>query len=811
MGVKPKKGAAKKESTSVRAKEALKKELVHGEGNERARLKVLDSLHSTAVLTSRVTSVDVKFEQVTLSLFGKELISDATIEISAGRRYGLIGPNGCGKSTLLAALACREIPIPDHIDIWHVHQEADPTEVSALDAVVKTASDEVERLEAMILKLSTEDAEENADILEALGDKLDRFDTNSFVPDAGALLHGLGFTEAMMHKATKDMSGGWRMRVALSQALFQKPSLLILDEPTNHLDLGACVWLEEYLAAYPSTIIMTSHSEDFMNTVCTEIMQITEDARLIYWGGNYAQYIKTRQEQEVNQMKAYEKEQTDIAHLLEFIRSCGTYSNMRRQADSKQKIIDKMKEKGLVEKPMPDPTFMFKFPESESLPPPVCAFNDMSFSYSGKKADYLYSHVDLGIDLDSRVALVGPNGAGKSTLLKLMRGELEAVEGEIKRHSHLRIASYNQHSSEILPTDKSPLQFFQEKFDAEAEIKGEKRKSEQEWRQKLGKYGVTGELQKRKMGTFSDGQKSRVVFALMSMANPHLLLLDEPTNHLDMACIDALAEAIDCFTGGTVLVSHDFRLISRVAKEIWVCDGGVKPWKGDIQSYKVHLSKEMKKSAKARRHGMGNCAGANTGSAAAKAVTPEPSEPEEPEPPAAEETPEPSPAPAPIAPAVEEEPDKVDEAEEEEEVILPKLDDFEMLVPMKKKDEDQDFKIPRKVKEIVKEDKPAKVVKEVRPVEKKEKPARVAPPNAWAKAAKADEVEKQEVKDEPEPAAEVAPAPTAKAELAEPAVEEVAPAPKAKADKPKADKAAGGGELPPWLQKKPRRERKVVE
>lgn len=816
MGVKPKKGAAKKEVSSVRAKEALKKELVHGEGNERARLKVLESLHSTAVLTSRASSVDVKFEQVTLSLFGKELINDATIEISAGRRYGLIGPNGCGKSTLLAALACRELPIPDHIDIWHVHQEADPTEVTALDAVVKTASDEVERLEALILKLSTEDPEENSDILEALGDKLDRFDTNSFIPDAGALLHGLGFTEAMMHKATKDMSGGWRMRVALSQALFKKPSLLILDEPTNHLDLGACVWLEEYLACYPSTIIMTSHSEDFMNTVCTEIMQITQDCRLIYWGGNYAQYVKTRQEQEVNQMKAYEKEQSDIAHLLEFIRSCGTYSNMRRQADSKQKIIDKMKEKGLVEKPMPDPVFMFKFPESESLPPPVCAFNDMSFSYSGKKEDYLYSKVDLGIDLDSRVALVGPNGAGKSTLLKLMRGELEACEGEIKRHSHLRIASYNQHSSEILPEDKSPLQFFQEKFDAEAEKKGEQRKSEQEWRQKLGKYGVNGDLQKRKMGTFSDGQKSRVVFALMSMANPHLLLLDEPTNHLDMACIDALAEAIDCFTGGTVLVSHDFRLISRVAKEIWVCDGGVKPWHGDIQSYKVHLSKEMKKSAKARRHGMGNCAGANTGSGAAKAVTPEPSEPsepEEPEAPAAEETPEPSSAPAPTAPALEEEPDKVDE----EEVILPKLDDFEMLVP-NKKDKDEDFKIPRKIKEVVKEDKPPKkeVVKEDRPakVEKKEpKPARVAPPNPWAKAAKADEVDKQEVKDEPEPAVEVAPAPKAKeepVEAAAPAVEE-APAPKAKADKPKADKAAGGGELPPWLQKKPRRERAPKE
>merc|ERR1719359_2574750 len=150
----------------------------------------------------------------------------------------------------------------------------------------------------------------------------------------------------------------------------------------------------------------------------------------------------------------------------------------------------------------------------------------------------------------------------------------------------------------------------QDTFNSKAEERGEKKKTVQEWRSQLGKYGVTGELQTRKMGTFSDGQKARVVFSLMSMANPHLLLLDEPTNHLDMACIDALADAISSFTGGTVLVSHDFRLIDAVAKEIWVCDGGVKPWKGDIKAYKVALSKAMKKSAKAR---MASCVGASAG------------------------------------------------------------------------------------------------------------------------------------------------------------------------------------------------------
>jgi ATP-binding cassette subfamily F protein 2 len=585
--------------TTKRAEEARKKELVHGEGA--GRLKVLESVHVTGVLASRVQARDVRIEQVAMSIHGRDLIQDTTLTLNHGRRYGLIGANGSGKTTLLAALAARELPIPDHIDIWHVSREAEPGEDSALKSVVDVAAKEHARIEALITKLIEEDPEGNSEILEALGEKLDKMDPSSFEPEAGALLHGLGFTEAMMAKATKDMSGGWRMRVALAQALFKQPTLLLLDEPTNHLDLGACVWLEEYLAKYPTTIVLTSHSEDFMNGVCTEIMQLTVDNKLVFWGGNYDSYIKTRTETEVNQLKAYEKEQSDIKHLEEFIRSCGTYSNLRKQADSKQKIIDKMKEKGLTEKPKSDPMFNFTFPDSEKLPPPVLAFDTMSFSYSGKKEDYLYHRVSFGIDLDSRVALVGPNGAGKSTLLKLMRGELQPVEGEVKRHNHLRIGSYNQHSAEVLPLEKNPLEFMMEKYDSGVTTTdGTQKLSMEQWRARLGKYGVTGDLQTRKMETMSDGQKARVVFTLISLTNPHLLLLDEPTNHLDMTCIDALADAIKKFEGGTVLVSHDFRLIDQVAKEIWVCDKGVTPWAGDIKGYKVHLSKQMKKQAKER-------------------------------------------------------------------------------------------------------------------------------------------------------------------------------------------------------------------
>merc|ERR1719313_2379482 len=243
---------------------------------------------------------------------------------------------------------------------------------------------------------------------------------------------------------TRDMSGGWRMRVALAQALFVRPMLLILDEPTNHLDLGACVWLEDYLAKWDSILIMTSHSADFLNGVCSKIYHLTVRQTLELYGGNYDSYVQTRKENEVNQLKKYEKEQDDIKHLKEFISSCGTYSNLVKQAQSKQKIIDKMVEAGLTTKPVDDPVFRFGFPSSEKIPPPVMAFQNVSFSYSGKVEDYLYTGLEFGIDCDSRIALVGPNGAGKSTLLKLMMGEIVPIEGQVQKNPHLRIGRYNQ-------------------------------------------------------------------------------------------------------------------------------------------------------------------------------------------------------------------------------------------------------------------------------------------------------------------------------------------------------------------------------
>jgi len=541
----------------------------------------------TGALRKQATWNDIIIDSFSLSFYGRELISDSTFQVSAGRKYGLVGANGCGKSTLLKCLGSGEAPIPDHIDVYHVSAEVPAEEISALDCVLKVDSDRL-RLEQQAAKLSEElctaedgDADQINTKLCDIYERLEALDAGTAEARASKILYGLGFDKNTQQMATKEFSGGWRMRIALARALFICPTFLILDEPTNHLDMESCVWLEEYLARWNprGILLLVSHSQDFLNGVCTNIIHFFQN-RLNYYSGNYDAYVRVRMEKEEHQMKNHKWEQEQIKHMKQYIARFGHGSaKLARQAKSKEKTLARMERGGLTSAVFREKRVEFFFPNPEDLSPPVLVFQNVSFGYSPDKM--LYKNLEFGVDLDSRVALVGPNGVGKTTLLKLILRELEPTEGTVTPHNKLRLARFNQHFVDQVDLSMNPLDFMRSEY---PEVPREEMRS---W---LGRFGISGGPQLQKMETLSDGQKSRVIFAYMAKQNPHILLLDEPTNHLDIETIDALADAINAFTGGVVLVSHDMRLISVVAEELWLCENqSVTVYRGDIASYKSEL------------------------------------------------------------------------------------------------------------------------------------------------------------------------------------------------------------------------------
>ncbi|CAH2103633.1 unnamed protein product [Euphydryas editha] len=537
----------------------------------------------TGSLAVHPRSRDVKIANFSITFYGSELLQDTLLELNCGRRYGLVGLNGCGKSSLLSVLGRREVPIPEHIDIFHLTREMPASDKTALQCVMEVDEERIQ-LEKLAEELVQNEDDESQEQLLDVYDRLDDLSADTAEARAAHILHGLGFSKEMQQKATKDFSGGWRMRIALARALYVKPHLLLLDEPTNHLDLDACVWLEEELKHYKRILVLISHSQDFLNGVCTNIIHMSK-RRLKYYTGNYEAFVRTRMELIENQMKQYNWEQDQIAHMKNYIARFGHGSaKLARQAQSKEKTLAKMVAQGLTEKVVDDKTLNFYFPSCGKVPPPVIMVQNVSFKYA--TGPWIYNNLEFGIDLDTRLALVGPNGAGKSTLLKLLYGELVPTRGMIRKNSHLRIGCYHQHLHELLDLDLSPLDYMLKKFPEVRE--------REEMRKIIGRYGLTGRQQVCPMRQLSDGQRCRVVFAWLACQTPHLLLLDEPTNHLDMETIDALADAINEFDGGMVLVSHDFRLINQVAEEIWICENGtVTKWQGGILKYKDHLKSKI--------------------------------------------------------------------------------------------------------------------------------------------------------------------------------------------------------------------------
>uniref|UniRef100_A0A7S3ELP2 Probable ATP-dependent transporter ycf16 n=3 Tax=Rhodosorus marinus TaxID=101924 RepID=A0A7S3ELP2_9RHOD len=530
---------------------------------------------------------DLHCEMINIQVGKLEILRNSTLTLAYGRKYGLIGRNGVGKSTLLRSLYNREIPIPENVNIIFVEQECAGTEKTVLQTVL-LGDEEREWLLKEEKDLSNEKSGDAGTELEEVYLRLQEIDSDAAETRASTILTGLGFDQEMMNKPTKEYSGGWRMRVALAQALFCEPDLLLLDEPTNHLDVVALTWLEEFLLEWERTVIIVSHDRGFLNKVTQDTIHLHRQ-RLTYYGGNYDTFVRVRAEHRKHAAAVHDYQMRQKKHLQEFI---GKFRNghkkMARQAQARMKMLTKL-EGRMEDMDYDDPYLRLEFPDPGHLPPPCISVSEVSFGYPS--GPILYEQVNFGVDTDSRVAIVGKNGAGKSTMLKLLNGEILPVEGWISRHPKLRLAKFSQHHVDMLDLNKTPLQHMRTLW---PDI------PEGNFRRHLGQFGLSGNLAITPIKILSGGQKSRVAFAEMAYKQPHIMLFDEPTNHLDIETIESLAWSIMRFEGGAVLVSHDERLISLVAEEIWVCTkgtnskpGSVEVFNGDFNEYRKQLAMEM--------------------------------------------------------------------------------------------------------------------------------------------------------------------------------------------------------------------------
>ncbi|HXH02217.1 MAG TPA: ATP-binding cassette domain-containing protein [Candidatus Competibacteraceae bacterium] len=523
----------------------------------------------------------IQLRNLYLQRGGKPLLEEADLTVHPGQKVGLVGANGTGKSSLFALLRGELHPdqgdaeLPSSWVIAHVAQETPAVDTPALDYAL-AGDAELVALEAQIQAVeATHDGHHLAE-LHARYDAIGGYGARA---RAARLLAGLGFGSEQMQRPVAEFSGGWRMRLNLARALMCRSDLLLLDEPTNHLDLDAVLWLEQWLASYPGTLLLISHDRDFLDNVVSQVVHL-EGCKLTLYSGNYSAFEEQRAARLAVQQAAYEKQQREIAHLHRFIERFRAKASKARQAQSRIKALERMER---IAAAHADSPFEFEFREPERLPHPLLALDRVAAGYGERR---VLSGVRLSLGPGTRLGLLGPNGAGKSTLIKLLAGELAPLAGEVRAARDLAIGYFAQHQLEQLRPEWSPVQHL---------LKLDSRTSEQAARDFLGGFGFRGDHALTPVEPFSGGEKARLVLALLVWQRPNLLLLDEPTNHLDLEMRHALTIALQEFSGALVVVSHDRHLLRSTCDAfLLVADGRAQPFDGDLEDYRQWLAERQK-------------------------------------------------------------------------------------------------------------------------------------------------------------------------------------------------------------------------
>ena len=514
----------------------------------------------------------LQFVDVSLRRGVRLLFEHAGFQIHPGQKVGVTGANGTGKSSLFALLRGElhadsgEVQWPGDWQLAHVAQELASSEQAAIEFVL----DGDAGLRQMQQALKSAQAVKDGEHLAELHAGLESIDAYTARSRAGRLLHGLGFSNADLERPVSAFSGGWRMRLNLAQALMCRSDLLLLDEPTNHLDLDAVIWLENWLRRYPGTLLLISHDREFLDSVVGQILHIEQHSVRLY-SGNYSAFERLRREHLASRQAEYRKQQREVAHVQSYIDRFRAKASKAKQAQSRLKALQRMRD---IAPAHVDSPFHFALREPDKLPRSLLHLDRVSAGYGGKA---VIADVRLNLTPGDRIGLLGSNGAGKSTLIKLLAGQLEPLAGRPETARDLKVGYFAQHQVEQLHPEHSPLEHLQQLAPGARE---------QDLRDHLGGFGFSGDRAAMACAPFSGGEKSRLALALLVYQKPNLLLLDEPTNHLDLDMRQALAQALQTFSGAMVLVSHDRYLLKVCCDQLLlVHDGRAEPFELSLDEY----------------------------------------------------------------------------------------------------------------------------------------------------------------------------------------------------------------------------------
>jgi len=516
----------------------------------------------------------------------KVLFENASFQIHAGHRMGVIGANGCGKSSLFAMILGElepddgELALDPKDVIAHVAQESPHGSGAAVDYVMD-GDPELRAVQAAIA--DGESAADKPD-LHLLYERMEAIDGFTAESRASRLLHGLGFSADEYTKPVKDFSGGWRMRLNLARALMCRSDILLLDEPTNHLDLPAILWLERWLKRYEGILLVVSHDRDFLDEICTRVAHIENEAIRLFTG-NYSQFEALRAEQLAQQQSMYVRQQKQIKHIQSYVDRFRYKASKARQAQSRIKMLERMQQ---IAPAHVDSPFRFHFIEPKKQPQHLLGLLDAAVGYGD---DVILDNIVLNLSAGDRIGLLGVNGAGKSTLVKALSTGSTLLKGERILSKDTKIGYFAQHQLELLRPEHSPIDHLRDYAPDDRE---------QDHRNYLGRFGFSGERIFEPVAPFSGGEKARLVLALMIRQGPNLLLLDEPTNHLDLEMRQALSVALVEYTGALVVISHDRHLLRSVCDELLIVhDGIVDRFNRSLDDYPTWLREQEEKADQA--------------------------------------------------------------------------------------------------------------------------------------------------------------------------------------------------------------------